>query len=114
MHSSATSPIQGKVAIVTGAAGGLGRAIALNFAAHGATVVACDIHQAGLDALSDALRQQGAHHVCLPCDVSDSAAVAALFDQVCQRFGTVHILVNNAALVPDRPQDEARRSRHYT
>lgn len=113
MPPRADSPIAGKVALVTGAAGGLGRAIALNFAAHGATVVACDVNQSGLDTLAQELTQAAANHLCLLCDVSDSAAVAALFAQACQRFGTVHILVNNAAMVPGRPQDDARRNKHY-
>lgn len=113
MNSPTTASFAGKVAVVTGAAGGLGRAIALNFAAHGATVVACDVNQDGLDSLAQQLTQAGARHLCLPCDVSNSAAVAALFDQTCQAFGTVHILVNNAAMVPGRPQDEARRNKHY-
>jgi 3-oxoacyl-[acyl-carrier protein] reductase len=113
MQTNATHPIAGKVAVVTGAAGGLGRTIAQTFASHGASVVACDIDTAGLATLSQELADQGAKHLCLPCDVSDSAAVAALFEQARRAFGTVHILVNNAALVPGRPQDDARRNKHY-
>jgi 3-oxoacyl-[acyl-carrier protein] reductase len=47
------------------------------------------------------------------CDVSSSADVARMFREAAERFGTVHILVNNAALVPSRPEDEVRRRRHY-
>jgi 3-oxoacyl-[acyl-carrier protein] reductase len=47
------------------------------------------------------------------CDVSDSAAVQRMFEQAAKRFGTVHILVNNAALTPNRPSDDERRNRHY-
>lgn len=107
-------PLHNKVALVTGAAGGLGRAIALTLAQRGARVVACDVNTSGLANLQqelDTLAQ--AAHRCLPCDVSDSAAVAALFAQVQETFGSVQVLVNNAALVPDRPQDEVRRSKHY-
>lgn len=114
MSASTSHPIAGKVAIVTGAAGGLGRAIALTFAAHGATVVACDVNESGLASLSAELSPHGGNHQCMPCDVSDSGAVAALFERACQAFGTVHILVNNAALVPARPEDDVRRNKHYT
>jgi Dehydrogenases with different specificities (related to short-chain alcohol dehydrogenases) len=48
------------------------------------------------------------------CDVSDSAAVQRMFAQAAERFGTVHILVNNAALTPNRKDDDVRRNRHYT
>ena len=48
------------------------------------------------------------------CDVSDSAAVQRMFAQAAERFGTVHILVNNAALTPNRQADDVRRNRHYT
>jgi len=113
MSATPVGLLAGKVAVVTGAAGGLGRAIALAFADQGATVVACDINQAGLNAMASVLTARGAHHLCLPCDVSSSAAVAATFSQVREAFGTVHILVNNAALVPDRPQDDVRRNKHY-
>ncbi len=102
-----------KVAVVTGAAGGLGRAIALALADHGATVVACDINTAGLTALSAELEGRGAAHLCQTCDVSDSVAVAALFAKAKEVFGSVHILVNNAALVPSRPEDTVRRNKHY-
>jgi len=106
-------PLSGKVAVVTGAAGGLGRAIALAFSDQGASVVACDVNAEGLAELSAVLADRGTAHLCLNCDVSDTAAVASMFAGVKQRFGTVHILVNNAALVPGRPQDDLRRNKHY-
>ncbi len=114
MTTPTTGSLAGKVAIVTGAAGGLGRTIALTYAAHGATVVACDINPSALDSLSQALGKYSPPFRCLACDVSDSTAVAALFEEVCQTFGTLQILVNNAALVPARPQDDVRRNKHYT
>lgn len=114
MTTPTTGSLAGKVAVVTGAAGGLGRTIALTYAAHGATVVACDINPSALDSLSQALGKYSPPFRCLACDVSDSTAVAALFEEVCQTFGTLQILVNNAALVPARPQDDVRRNKHYT
>jgi 3-oxoacyl-[acyl-carrier protein] reductase len=105
--------LAGRVAVVTGAAGGLGSAISRRFAREGAQVALCDIDQAAVDRLADEIAAAGAQCLALRCDVSSSAAVDAAFAAVDARFGTVHILVNNAALVPDRPADEERRKRHY-
>lgn len=102
-----------KVVVITGAAGQLGSAIARAFAQRGARVVATDIHQERLQALSEELKPFGSPYLCHACDVSDSRAVNALFAAVAQVFGTVHVLVNNAAIVPERPQDAARRAKHY-
>lgn len=105
--------LKDKVVVITGAAGQLGSAIAKSFAQHGAKVVATDINQERLQALSEELRQAGSPYLCSACDVSDSRAVNALFAAVKEAFGTVHVLVNNAAIVPERPQDAARRAKHY-
>lgn len=103
-----------RIAVVTGAAGGLGQAICRTLAAAGAVVVAADIcAQERLDRLVDEIREQGGAAHARRTDVSSSADVDALFAEVQQRFGTVHILVNNAAIVPARPEDEARRAAHY-
>lgn len=106
-------PLQAKVAVVTGAAGQLGHAITHALAQAGATVVATDINAQRLQALDAELQAVGVPHLCQVCDVSDSADVAALFAATSEKFGTVHILVNNAAIVPERPDDAARRARHY-
>ncbi|MDT8989331.1 SDR family NAD(P)-dependent oxidoreductase [Curvibacter sp. APW13] len=103
----------GKVVVVTGAAGQLGRAIALAFAAQGAQVVATDIHAQRLDEVAQDLQAVGSPFMCKTCDVSSSSDVKGLFDTVKEKFGTVHVLVNNAAIVPERPDDAARRSKHY-
>lgn len=101
-----------RVAVITGAAGGLGSAISQRFAREGARVVLCDINEKAVRQLADELAGEGADCLALRCDVSSSASVAEMFAAVDARFGTVHILVNNAALVPDKPHDEARRD-HY-
>lgn len=103
----------GKVAVVTGAAGQLGRAIALAFAQAGAKVVATDIHAERLQALANELGALGCEHLCRVCDVSNSADVNTLFLAARETFGSVNVLVNNAAIVPERPDDAARRARHY-
>lgn len=102
-----------RVAVVTGAAGGLGSAIARRFAQEGAQLVLCDINEAALRDLAQELSASGAQCLALPCDVSSSESVDRLFAAADDRFGTVHILVNNAALVPDKPADEQRRQQHY-
>lgn len=105
--------LQGKVALVTGAGPGLGGVIATAMAAEGARLVICDIDDAALAATTARLDALGAEHLALRCDVADSAAVDAMFAQAAARFGTVDVLVNNAARVPSAPAEEARRQRHY-
>lgn len=102
-----------RVAVVTGAAGGLGSAISRRFAREGARLVLCDIDEDAVRGLAADLAASGTECLSVRCDVSSSAAVAAAFAAADARFGTVHVLVNNAALVPDQPDDEIRRRRHY-
>ena len=87
-----------KVAIVTGAAHGIGRAIAERYGAEGATVVVCDVDAAGADAVAKRISDDGGTAVAIVTDVSDKAAVDRLFDETLERFGTVDVLVNNAGL----------------
>ena len=105
--------LAGKVALVTGAGPGLGGAIAVAMADEGARLVLCDISPEALQVTQSRLESQGAQCLALRCDVSDSAAVDAMFAQAAARFGTVDILVNNAARVPNAPAEEARRNLHY-
>ena len=105
--------LQGKVALVTGAGPGLGGAIALAMAGEGARLVLCDIDAEALVSTQARLDELGAECLALRCDVSDRAAVDAMFEQAAERFGTVDILVNNAARVPSAPVEEARRNLHY-
>ena len=95
--------LQGKVAVVTGAAVGLGRAVATRFAREGATVVAADINtRDGADAVAQIVAR-GDSAIFLSTDVSDEAAVAALMRTAAGQFGRIDILYNNAAvLCPDR------------
>ena len=107
-------PLAGRVALVTGAGPGLGRALARGLAEAGANLVVCDINEATLTAARAAVEEEGAQCLTVRCDVSDSASVQRMFAQAAERFGTVHILVNNAALTPNRKNDDVRRNRHYT
>ena len=110
---SGRTRLAGKVALVTGAGLGLGGEIASAMAAEGARLVICDIAPDALDATQARLAALGAESLALRCDVSDSAAVDAMFAAAAERFGTVDILVNNAARVPNSPAEEARRNLHY-
>ena len=105
--------LAGKVALVTGAGPGLGGVIAQAMAHEGARLVVCDIDASALAGTEAALADSGAECLALRCDVSDSAAVDAMFAQAAERFGSVDILVNNAARVPSSPAEEARRNLHY-
>ena len=87
-----------QVAIVTGAARGIGRAIAERFAAEGARVIVNDVDTDAAEAVAAAIR--GANGSALPveADVSEQPQVDALFDAALAHFGTVDVLVNNASL----------------
>lgn len=105
--------LNNRVALVTGGAGGLGKAIALRMADEGAHVIICDINEQALDATRAEIESRGAQCLALRCDVSSSAEVEAMFARIDERFGPLHILVNNAAMVPAQAHDEVRRQRHY-
>lgn len=109
----AGGPLQGRIALVTGSGPGLGLACARGLAQAGADVVVCDIDTQALDAAERAVRAAGGRCLALQCDVSDSSAVDAMFARIVEAFGTLHILVNNAARVPGGMDDAKRRDRHY-
>jgi len=103
--------LKDKVAVITGAGGGLGRSIAKAMAAEGAKIVICDINEKTLAETETELKQSGADVQALKCDISSSAEVAKMFDAIKKRYGTVHILVNNAAIVPGDPAGIERNNK---
>jgi len=105
--------LDGKVTLVTGAARGLGRGIAVAMAKEGARVAMCDIDDERLDAVRREVEGLDVECAAIRCDVSSSAEVARMFADVVDCFGTVDVLVNNAAIVPNRASDDERRKRHY-
>ena len=90
---------EGKVAMITGASVGIGRACAIRFSEMGAKLVLLDYNAETLAALSEELKARHADDaLTFACDVGDEAAVQAAVSQALQRFGRIDILVNNAAL----------------
>jgi len=88
--------LKDKVAIVTGAGGGIGRAIALKFASLGANVVAADIKIAGAKETVALLEKNGAKGIALDTDITDLARVQRMVKATQDTFGKLDILVNNA------------------
>src|SRR5512138_1785271 len=88
--------LQGRVALVTGASRGIGRATALALAGAGAKLALVSRDQAKLAETLELVRKAGAQAETWLCDVRDEAQVKAVAEQVGRRFGAVHILVNNA------------------
>ena len=96
--SSLNSNLSGKVAVVTGAASGIGKAIALTFAANGAAVGIADLNIGGAQAVVDEIEKAGGKALALAMDVTDETAVTNGIDAVAERFGSVDILVSNAGI----------------
>ena len=90
--------VEGKVALVTGAGGGIGRSVALAFAREGAAVGVSDINPDTSAATVELVEKAGGAAAAFPCDVSDEAAVVRLVDDVVARFGGLHCAHNNAGL----------------
>ena len=88
-----------KVALVTGASRGIGRAIAMALAQQGCTVIGTATTDAGAQAVTDALAPHGGQGLCL--NVNDAAACDAAVDEVLKTHGGLHVLVNNAGITRD-------------
>ena len=89
--------LKGQVAIVTGAAKGIGHGIALRLAREGMHVVGADIDREGLATTGEAMRELGVSFVPISGDMSSAEDIESLFATVLGKFGTVDLLVNNAA-----------------
>jgi NAD(P)-dependent dehydrogenase (short-subunit alcohol dehydrogenase family) len=90
----------GRVAVITGGASGLGRAMAMRFAREGMKVVLADVNAGDLDRTESELRAAGASAVGVRCDVSKAEDVEALAAKTLQAFGAVHLVANNAGVSP--------------
>ena len=94
--------LTGRVAIVTGAGGGLGRCHAHELARHGASVVVNDLERAAAEAVAGEIRGQGGEAFGFAASVTDDAAIRAMVEETVARWGRIDALVNNAGILRDR------------
>jgi NAD(P)-dependent dehydrogenase (short-subunit alcohol dehydrogenase family) len=94
--------LSGKVAIVTGGAKGIGRGIALKFAAEGCAVAIADINADAANSTLEDIQKKGGKGLARQCDVTNSTQVQAVVAQTNAKLGKVDILVNNAGGLPSR------------
>lgn len=93
--------LSGKIALVTGAAQGIGRDIALGLAADGADLAICDVNLEAAQKTAADIQATGRKTLALKANVASSADVTAMIDQVAEKFGKIDILVNNAGITRD-------------
>ena len=93
--------LSGKVAIITGAGGGIGQATAVKFGKEGAKVVSCDINADRAQETAQLVTAEGGEATGYPMDVRDKESIARVVDAVVEKYGRVDCLVNNAGIVQD-------------
>ena len=93
--------LKDKVAIITGAAAGIGEATARLFAQEGAAVVLCDLAMEPLNKLAESITAEGGKALALQCNVGDEAAVKNMVTETVKTFGKLDILINNAGITRD-------------
>ena len=95
--------LEGKVAIVTGGAQGIGRASAMRFASEGAKVAVADLQEAGARTVAEEISQAGGEAIGMAVDVRNRDQAQAVVDETVARFGGVDILMNNAGVIKITP-----------
>ncbi len=98
--------LAGQIVLITGAAGGIGRAAALAFAREGARLALADVNLPAAEAVAGEVRALGGEALAFAADVSDEGAVRALVAGVAERLGPVDVLVNNAGVFRSTPIDQ--------
>jgi 3-hydroxybutyrate dehydrogenase len=98
--------LDGKTALISGAASGIGKEIAMVYAAAGAKIAIADLNQAGADAAAAEIKAKGGQAVGIAMDVSDEKAVETGTDLAVQTFGTLDILISNAGIQIVKPLHE--------
>src|SRR5438067_4581348 len=107
MPTNETGKFTGKVALVTGAASGIGRAAALAFAREGASVVAADVSEQGNQETAHLIKEQGGRALAVRCDVTRAEDVKAALAKAVEAFGRLDFAFNNAGIEPKRPAPTA-------
>ena len=99
--------LTGRISVVTGAASGLGRAIAIGLAEYGSAVAVADMNAAGAEEVARIITDAGGRALAIECDVSSERAVALAFERTSSELGPLNVLVNNvgAAHVRAKPED---------
>ena len=97
--------LKDKVAIVTGAAGGIGRDIALRLASEGVITIVTDIKETALKEMGELFDTQGYRGKRFLCDVRESAQIRGVIDDIVSSYGKIDILVNNAGVAAGGPVD---------
>jgi len=90
--------LDGKTAVITGAASGIGKALATTLAGRGMRIVLADIEEEALESVAEQLRESGAAVAAVPTDVQSAASVEALGDTAQSAFGKIHVVCNNAGV----------------
>jgi 3-oxoacyl-[acyl-carrier protein] reductase len=103
--------LENKIALITGASGGIGRAISVLFAKEGARVVLCDLAGTGAGKVLSEIVSLKGNGMVIEADVSDEKDVNSMFNSIVKKYGTLDILVNNAGVcrkvsIPDIEPDE--------
>ncbi len=99
--------LHGRVALVTAASQGLGRATALAFGREGARLAICSRDRAALDDAAAAIHaDSGAEVLAVPCDLANAGEIVGMVERVVEHYGTVHVLVNNAGGPPAGTSDQ--------
>src|SRR3954451_169769 len=107
MTANQTRQFTGKVAFVTGAASGIGRAAALTFAREGASVVAADVSEQGNQETARLIEEQGGRALAVRCDVTRAEDVKAVLAKTVEAFGRLDFAFNNAGIEPRKPAPTA-------
>ena len=92
-------PLKDKIAIVTGAASGIGKGIAIRFAQEGAHVACCDLNEEGAQATAREIEGLGRESLSIRIDVTKSDEVAGMARKVFEKWGRIDILVNSAGII---------------
>ena len=95
--------LDGRVAIITGAGQGIGKAIALGMAREGAAMVIAEINGGNAQEVQSELQESGQRALAVPTDVSREESVLAMVERCLKEFGRIDILVNNAGIYPFSP-----------